>query len=151
MKWQRIVLVLITLSLLVVPLAWSQGGNAEQQAKEMTNQHITALMKADTNSLEILLADDYTGIRGDGTLSTKAQEIGNVKSGTLKTDKSDIKDLKIRVYGHTAVVTALTFFKGTTPSGTPFSGTTRSTRVWVKQKGNWNLVSFQATRVPSGS
>ena len=29
MKWDRIALVLITLSLLAVPLAWSQGGNAD--------------------------------------------------------------------------------------------------------------------------
>jgi len=30
MKFNRIALVLVTISLLVVPLAWSQGGNAEQ-------------------------------------------------------------------------------------------------------------------------
>ena len=56
MKWNRIALVLIILSLLVVPLSWSQGGNAEQQIKELVDQHIAALMKADTNSLEKLLA-----------------------------------------------------------------------------------------------
>ena len=108
-------------------------------------------MKADTDTLDKLLADDCTIIRGDGSFSTKAQEIGNVKSGTLKTTRSDIQDWKIRIYGNTAVVTTLSAFKGTTPSGTPYSGTNRSTRVWVKQKGNWKLVSFQATRVPSGS
>jgi len=32
---QQIALVLITLSLLVVPMAWSQGGNAEQQIKTL--------------------------------------------------------------------------------------------------------------------
>jgi hypothetical protein len=84
MKWRRIALMLITVSLLVVPLAWSQGGNAEQQIKKVTDEVIAALMKADTNSLEKLLADDYTSIRGDGSLSTKAQEIANLKSGTLK-------------------------------------------------------------------
>jgi len=147
MKWQRIALILTILSLLVVPLAWSQGGNAEQQIKELVDQHIAALMKEDTNSLEKLLADDCTIIRGDGSFSTKAQEIANVKSGSLKTASTDIQDLKIRVYGHTAVATVLGSFKGTTPSGTPFSGTTRSTRVWVKQKGTWKLVSFQSTRV----
>ena len=104
-------------------------------------------MKADTNSLEKLLADDYTSIRGDGSLSTKAQEIANLKSGTLKYEKSDIKDLKIRVYGNTAVATMLVFFKGTTPSGSPVNSNVRNTRVWVKQQGNWKLVSFQSTRV----
>jgi uncharacterized protein (TIGR02246 family) len=147
MTWKQIVLMLTILSLLVVPLAWSQGGNAGQQIKELVDQHIAALMKADTNSLEILLADDCTIIRGDGSFSTKAQEIANVKSGSLKTARTDIQDLKIRVYGHTAIATALSTFKGTTPSGTPVSSTLRSTRVWVKQKGTWKLVSFQATRL----
>ena len=147
MKWQRIALMFTILSLLVVPLAWSQGGNAEQQVKTLTDQHIAALMKADTDTLDKLLADDCTIIRGDGSFSTKAQEIGNVKSGTLKTTRSDLQDLKIRIYGNTAVVTTLIAFKGTTPSGTPYSGTNRVTRVWVKQNGNWKLVSFQSTRV----
>jgi len=65
MKWNRIALVLITVSLLVVPLAWSQGGNAEQQIKTANNNLITAVLKADTDTLEKLLADDYTGVRGD--------------------------------------------------------------------------------------
>jgi len=147
MKWQRIALILTILSLLVVPLAWSQGGNAEQQIKELVDQHIAALMKEDTNSLEKLLADDCTIIRGDGSFSTKAQEIANVKSGSLKTASTDIQDLKIRVYGNTAVATMLVFFKGTTPSGSPVNSNVRNTRVWVKQQGNWKLVSFQATRV----
>ena len=144
MKWQRIALV--TLSLLVVPLAWSQGGNVEQQIKQLVDQHIAALIKADINSLENLLADDCIIIRGDGSLSTKTQEIENIKAGAVKTERIDLQDLKIRVYGHTAIATALSTFKGTTPSGTPVSSL-RSTRVWVKQKGTWKLVSFQATRL----
>jgi len=61
-----------------------------------------------------------------------------------------VRDSKIRVYGDTAVVTSLLFFKGTT-SGKPFSGDVRSTRVWVKQKGNWKCVAFQVTRVAAAS
>ena len=146
MKWQRIALVLITFSLLAVPLAWSQGGNAEQQVKNLSYEVIAVTMKADTNSLEKLLADDYMAIRSDGALSTKAQEIENVKSSTLKYERDDIQDLNIRVYGHTAIATKLVFFKGTV-SGKPLTSTNRVTRVWVKQQGNWKCVSFQSTRV----
>ncbi len=147
MKWQRIALMFTILSLLVVPLAWSQGGNAEQQIKTLTDQHIAAQLKADTNSLQTLLAEDCIIIRGDGSLSTKAQEIENVKAGTLKIERIDVQDSQIRVYGHTAIATTLNSFKGTTPSGNTVSTTIRNTRVWVKQKGNWKLVSMQATRV----
>jgi ketosteroid isomerase-like protein len=146
MKWKRIALVLVTFSLLAVPLAWSKGGNAEQQIKTVTDEVSVALLKADTNSLEKLLADDYTGIHSDGRLVTKAQEIESVTSSTLKYETNDLQDLKIRVYGHTAVATARASLKGTV-NGKPFSFTVGSTRVWVKQKGNWKSVSYQATRV----
>jgi uncharacterized protein (TIGR02246 family) len=151
MKSMRLIApVLVAVCLLVVPLAWSQAGNADQQIKKLTDQIIAAQLKADTNSYEKLLADDYTAIRGDGTLSTKAQEIENFKSGAVKYETADVRNSKIRVYGDTAVVTSLLFFKGTT-SGKPFSGDVRSTRVWVKQKGNWKCVAFQVTRVASAS
>jgi len=147
---KRIALVLASFSVFVVPLAWSQGGNAEQQIKNLVYQAVEATLKVDTNALEKLLADDYTGIRGDGLLLTKAQEIERLKSGAINYDKYDVQELKIRIYRHTAVATGMTYFNGIT-NGKPFGGTTLTTRVWVKQKGNWKLVSFQATRVPSAS
>ena len=146
MKWNRIALVLITVSLLVVPLAWSQGGNAEQQIKTANNNLITAVLKADTDTLEKLLADDYTGVRGDGSVLTKAQEIEKYKSGAIKYETNEIKDLKIRVYGHTAVSTSLSSSKNMR-DGQQHIGTTRNIRVWVKQKGTWKCVAYQTTRV----
>jgi hypothetical protein len=111
MKWNRIALVLITVSLLVVPLAWSQGGSTEQQIKTLGEQLNAANLKGDTSFLEKVLADDYTGVRGDGSVLTKAQEIEKYKSGAIKYETNEIKDLKIRVYGHTEVSTSLSFSK----------------------------------------
>jgi ketosteroid isomerase-like protein len=150
MKWQRIVLVLTFLSLLVVPLAWSQGGKAEQQVKEVNDRYIAAQLRNDSNSLQILMADDFMAIRSDGSLSTKVQEIEHIKSGALTHEKSDIQDVKIRVYGNTAVATVLSSFKGTV-NGKPLSSTVRVTRVWVKQAGNWKCVVLQSTRVASAA
>ena len=146
MKWNRIALVLITVSLLVVPQAWSQGGNAEQQIKTLLDQTIAAQLKADTKFFEKIDADDYTTIRGDGSVLTKAQEIEGFKSGVIKYEAADLKDVKVRVYGNTAITTVLLTISNIR-NGKPYSGTIRSTRLWVKQKGNWKCVANQATRV----
>jgi len=146
MKWKRIALTLITVSLLVVPLAWSQGGNAEQQIKTLIDQVYAAMLKEDSNALEKLYADDYTGVRGDGSVLTKAQEIEKYKSGAIKYETNDVQDLKIRVYGHTAVSTSLSSSKNMR-DGQQHIGTTRNIRVWVKQNGNWKCVAYQTTRV----
>ena len=146
MKWQRIALVLTILSLLTVPLAWSQGENAEQQIKTLGEQLNAANLKGDTSFLEKVLADDYTGVRGDGSVLTKAQEIEKYKSGAIKYETNDVQDLKIRVYGHTAVSTSLSSSKNMR-DGQQHIGTTRNIRVWVKQKGTWKCVAYQTTRV----
>ena len=146
MKWNRIALVNITVSLLVVPLAWSQGGSTEQQIKTLGEQLNAANLKGDTSFLEKVLADDYTGVRGDGSVLTKAQEIEKYKSGAIKYETNDVQDLKIRVYGHTAVSTSLSSSKNMR-DGQQHIGTTRNIRVWVKQKGTWKCVAYQTTRV----
>jgi hypothetical protein len=149
-KWKQIALVFTTLSLFVVPRAWNQSGNAEQQIKGVSDQISVAMLKADTDSLEKLLADDYTAIRTGGVFFNKAQEIEYVKSGALKYETNDVQDLKVRIYGRTAVTTMLVSYKGTL-DGKPSSGTNRATRVWVKQNGNWKCVSYQTTRMPSAN
>jgi len=59
MTWKQIALMLTILSLLAVPLAWSQGGNSEQQINKVIDEVTAAMLKADTNSLEKLLADRF--------------------------------------------------------------------------------------------
>lgn len=123
-----------------------QGGNAEEQINKVTDQVIAARLKGDANSYEKLLADDYTGIYPSGRLVTKAQDIEDLKSGALKYESIDVREIKIRAYGYTAVAVSLVSTKSTR-GGKSISADYRVTRVWVKRKGGWVCVAFQATRV----
>lgn len=143
---KQIALVLITLWLLAVPLAWSQGENAEQQIRKLTDQINAAMVKADINALEKLFADDYMGIHGDGSALTKEQEIEGFKTGAIKYEKVDLQDVKVRVYGNTAVIGALATITNMR-FGIQRTGSNRTTRVWVKRQGTWKCVSYQTTRV----
>ena len=80
-------------------------------------------------------------------VSTKAQNIADMKQGALKIESSKIEDMKVRVYGDTAVVTYATTDKGTY-KGRDISGQYRWTDVFVKQNGKWQLVSGQGTPIP---
>jgi ketosteroid isomerase-like protein len=123
-------------------------GNVEQQIKTLQEQLVQATFESDTSLLEKFLAEDYTAIHSDGKLSTKAQEIENFKSGALKYESIDVHERKIRAYGDTAIVNSQASVKARI-NGKPVSGDFRSTRVWVKQKSNWKIVAFQATRIPA--
>ena len=127
-------------------LALGQGGNVEQSIKALTEQGRQAALKGDVPTLDKLLADDYIGIDPAGGTGTKADTLENFKSGKLKAEAIDISDLKVRVYGDTALVNATTNLKGHF-GDMDISGQYRSVRVWVKRKGQWQSVSFQSTRV----
>jgi ketosteroid isomerase-like protein len=138
----------VLVCLLVVPLAWCQG-NVEQQIKTLSDQLAQAYIKGDTSFWEKYLADDYIGVYASGQKYTKSE---SVQPGALKYESFDVRESKIRVYGNTAVVNQLTSATGTVrKDGKPFSGLYRTTRVWVKEKDGWRLVSFQSTQVPPAS
>ncbi len=153
-KVNLIVLALVATCLLAALCALGQdpkggkaeGGTVEQQITALSDQAVEAYLKADTAFFEKYFADDYTAIHRDGKLSTKAQEIENLKSGALKFEAIHVLGRRISTYGDTTVVLTL-FSSNGTLSGKPFSGDALSTRILVKQKGGWKEVAFQSTRV----
>jgi ketosteroid isomerase-like protein len=121
-------------------------GNAEQTIKSLTDQLNQAALKGDAATYEKLRADDYISISVLGRTSTKAEAVQNFKSGKLKFDAIDVVDSKIRIYGDAALVNGTANIKGHL-GDTDISGQYRSVRVWIKRTGQWQTVSFQATRV----
>ena len=65
-----------------------------------------AVVGNNVSVMDHLLADDYIGISANGTVETKAQRLAQSKAGTLRIQSLDLSDLKVRVYGDTAVVTS---------------------------------------------
>ncbi len=127
-------------------LALPQGANVEQSIKAMTEQLNQAALKGDVATYDKLLADDYISISILGGTSSKAELLENFKSGKLKFEAIDVSDMKVRVYGDAALVISTANVKGHS-GATDLSGQYRSVRVWVKRKGQWQSVSFQATRI----
>ena len=142
---KRLVIVLACI-VVASALALAQGGSVEQSIKAMTEQLDQAILKGDVATYDKLLADDYISIGQLGTSSTKAQVLENIKSGKVKFEAIDESDMKVRVYGDTALVNYTANIKGHF-GDTDISGQWRVVRVWVKRKGQWQTVSFQATRV----
>jgi len=142
---KRIMLVLVFV-VAASALALAQGGNVEQSIKAMTEQLNQAALKGDVATYDKLLADDYISISVLGATSTKAQILENYKSGKTKFEAIDVLEMKVRVYGDTAVVNYTANVKGHS-GATDLSGQYRVVRVWVRRKGQWQSVSFQATLI----
>jgi len=118
----------------------------EDEIKKMEMERAAAAVKADTATLERMTADDYTFINRRGQLLTKAETMSRLKSGDIKLTANDVSDLKVRVYGNTAVVNGRVDVKGTM-AGKDSSGPVLFTRVYVKKDGRWQSVAFQQTPI----
>ena len=124
----------------------SAGPSVEDQLKKMEKDRAAAVVKGDVATLEKLTSDDYILINANGQLSDKSTTMNNIKTGNIKLTANDVSDLKVRVYGDTAVVTGKADSKGTI-GGRELKGPVMFTRVYVKKNGKWQSVAFQQTPI----
>ena len=122
------------------------GPSVEDQLKKMEKDRAAAVVKGDVATLEKLTSEDYTFINANGQLSDKATTMNGIKTGNIKLTANEISDLKVRVYGNTAVVTGKSDAKGTI-GGRELKGLVLFTRVYVKKNGRWQSVAFQQTAI----
>jgi ketosteroid isomerase-like protein len=120
--------------------------SVEEQIKKMERDRAAAVVKADVATLEGLTADDYILINANGEVSNKAETMNNIKTGVIKLSANEVSDMKVRVYGDTAIVTGKSTAKGTI-GGRELTGPVMFTRVYVKKDGKWKSVAFQQTPV----
>jgi uncharacterized protein (TIGR02246 family) len=143
---KMIIIALLVLAVAPLTLAHTtKGGSADtaQAVESRLRAYLDALRKNDAAALAQLFADDYTYTGVEGKFVTKAQRLENFKS-TPPPATLEFSDLKVHVYGDTAVVTGhVTSQAG--PNGQPINQ--RSVWVWVKQGGTWRLVAGQSTNI----
>ena len=119
--------------------------DVQEQLKKMEMDRAAAVVKADVATLDKTTSDDYVLINMNGRMTGKSEMIAGFKSGQSKLTSEDLSDLKVRVYGNTAVITGKADVKGTL-GGTDATGQILFTRVWVKKDGRWQSTSLQQTR-----
>lgn len=127
-----------------MPRHESHAIHKEIESLEM--QWRDAVVGNNVSQMDHLLADDYIGISANGTVETKTQELAQRRAGTVRIQSLDLSDLKVRVYGDTAVVTSRAELTGVNGQS-DISGNYRYTRVYNKRLGQWKIVSFEASRI----
>jgi len=124
--------------------SWAQSD--EEQLKKIETDRAAAVVKGDIATLAAQTSEDYTLINMNGQMSGKAQMVNAFKTGQSKLTSDELSDMKVRVYGDTAVITGKADVKGTL-GGKDATGQIMFTRVYVKKDGSWQSVAFQQTRV----
>jgi ketosteroid isomerase-like protein len=115
----------------------------EQEFTKIENEWAEADKNKDAVALGRLLADDWVFLSPLGA-ETKVQHLAGLKNGDDKLESITLIDMKVRVFGNTAVVTGREHEKSTS-KGKDTSGDYLWTDVFVKRQGRWQAVNSQDT------
>jgi ketosteroid isomerase-like protein len=122
----------------------AQASSLPDSIRALESQRAQALLKADTVALSQLVADDFVEISRLGMLRSKADNMREIASGTLRLTAVRYDSMSVRIYGDVAVLQGIADNTGTF-RGFPFGGKIRYTRVFVRHDRRWRAVAMQQT------
>lgn len=139
---RRLCLIVGLLIVVVSPaLAQTKASSTEEAILQLTRDWLAAEERHDRTALQKMIADDFqaTGPRGNTLFKDDVLPEEGAQSGGLSITTSDVK---ARIFGDTAVVTA---------NGVQKAGEKRELRftvVFAKRDGRWQMVAGHLSGVP---
>lgn len=115
-----------------------------QTLKATEQAWLDAEKNHDAAAFEKLVADDWIAITPDGKSQTKAERAAEIKTANIASGA--LGDMKVRVFGNTAVVTGTDDEIGM-KNGKEFSDHYVWTDVFVMRNGKWLAVASQTARI----
>ena len=119
----------------------------EEELLKTEKEFARAIVKNDPEDIRRFVADDWIIIDPNGEIVDRTRFFEVIRSNALTHEMMESENLRVRIYGDSAVVTAVTRSKGTF-MGQDFSTQERATDVFVKRGGRWQCVLTHLTRMP---
>jgi hypothetical protein len=121
---------------------------AQSTIADSEDMRFNAQVKKDTVLLRRILSDDLVYIHSNALVETKSDFLHSISTGNITYNSMQPEPGRtIRKYGKTGISNGIVQVKGLI-QGKPFEVRLRYTAVYVKQKKNWRLVSWQSTKIP---
>ena len=128
------------------PFLFAQA-SAEKEVLLFERDACKAFLDADPAVLERVLTADFTLTLSNGDVSTRADEINELREGKVHYDVFENYDMIVRLYGdNMAVVLGKTRVKGTA-EGKPFDRVVQFTDTLIKRDGRWQLAAGHVSRL----
>jgi ketosteroid isomerase-like protein len=124
-----------------------QTTKALQDPLAVDNEFFTALLNADTETLDRILMDDFVLVDVmQGAEITKPVLLSAVASAQIKFHSIEAAEQRVRFYGGTAVITGSTHMKGSVGDNA-FAVHSRYTHIYIWLLERWRFVSAQGTPI----
>jgi len=147
MKRTWILFLVGLLSLGIATRSQAQTSGATEKAVAALEQQWLQSQKTNNPDLVApLLADKFVSTGSDGKVQSKAESLATAKA--TKYDSAAYEDVKVTVFGDSAIATGVMKARGTDPSGKPLDVNERWTDTWVKMpNGKWQCVASHQSAV----
>ena len=110
-------------------------------------QRMTAMSQGDVGTLNALISDDLIYTHSSARLDTKQSLIENMQTGKTVYTAVVPSDVRAQDCGDAVVLTGVARISVKSGDNAMNFGV-RFTDVWVNKGGNWQMVTWQSTRLP---
>jgi ketosteroid isomerase-like protein len=146
---KRTLLFSVVLALASLPVFAQEkkaSNSVDQEVLKLEQQWEDALINSDIAGLERIYDDSLIYTHSNGSVDNKSAYVDNIKSGVTKYQSMKRDDIKVNVYGNTALVTCH-WQVHVLNRGNKIDTNARYIHVYVKRKDGWKMVAHQATRI----
>ena len=138
--------ILLFLLCLTHPL-WSANNETQKMITELEFQWAEAQKLGNAKVVAPMLAEGFVNTDAAGQTYGKEKLLSNLKGGQW--EQNGISDVKVTIYGNTAIATGAWAGKGIDGDGTKIDRSERWTDTWVRMPGGkWQCVASQQTSTP---
>jgi ketosteroid isomerase-like protein len=133
-------------------LAGAETASAQADDKkivaDLDTRYQEAVKAHDATVMDSILADDFVLVTGKGKVFSKADLLAEARDEGVVYEHQEDSNQTVRIWGNTAVVTALLWAQGT-DKGKPFDYKLWFSDTYVKTPTGWRYVFAQASiRLP---
>jgi ketosteroid isomerase-like protein len=123
-----------------------QTGGTEKAVAALEQQWLQSQKTNNPDLVAPLLADKLVITDSDGKVRNKTELLANAKA--TKYVSAEYEDMKVTVFGDTAIATSVFNAKGTDESGKPFDSHERWTDTWMKMpNGQWQCIASHGSTI----
>jgi ketosteroid isomerase-like protein len=147
MRADRLLALLIVASALTPALALSPK-LASDELLTIEADRLRSTVAGDFAALDFRLAEDLSYCHSNGKCETKAEYLGNLRSGSTRYRKLELVSARVRRYGDIAILNGQVRVDAEM-AGNQLNGVQLAyTDVYRRERGRWRLIAWHSSRMP---
>jgi ketosteroid isomerase-like protein len=120
------------------------AGDDELAIAALDIEYQAAVERNDVAAMDRLLADDFALVTGKGRIYTKADLLKEASAKAVVYERQEDSNQTVRIWGNTAVITALLWAKGK-DHGRPFEYRLWFSDTYIRTSAGWRYVFGQSS------